>query len=65
MVVTHLGIFFIAISAPLCSIDGQEYTCLSPQAPFYLAMKELQAGDWMDWSAPHTDEDEIEILAIY
>lgn len=65
LVITDQGFFFVALSAPSCLIGNQEYTCLSPQAPFYHAMRGLQAGDWIEWSLPNSDEDEIEILAIY
>ena len=65
LVKTDYGLYFIALSAPACLIGNQEYICLSPQAPFYQAMQGLKAGDWIEWSLPNNDEDEIEILAIY
>ena len=65
LVITDYGLFFIALSAPICLIENQEYTCLSPQAPFYQAMRGLQTGDWIEWALPNNDEDEIEILEIY
>ena len=65
LVVTDQGCFFIAISAPAYPIQGQEYVCLSTQAPFYKAMHGLEVGDWIEWSSSGNENEEIEILALY
>ena len=51
--------YFIGVSAPSVTIGGVVYTCLSTEAPLYIAMRGLSAGDWLEWRG-----DEIEIQAI-
>ena len=65
LVMTEQGAFFISISAPSCVIEGQEYLCMSPEAPMYRAMRGLQAEDWMEWKSPQSQEDDIEIIGVY
>lgn len=49
LIQTDSGIYFIAVSAPSIELGSVAYTCLSREAPLYLAMQGLAEGDWFEW----------------
>ena len=63
LVGTDQGFYFISISAPALSLEGDRYLCLSPDAPLARAMLGAQAGDWVEWSVGE-EERELEVFWV-
>jgi len=53
--------YFVAVSAPVCAVDGVRYTCLSREAPLFLAMRGLREGDWVEWGG---EDEELELTRV-